>query len=61
MVKLGDYYYSGYFVEKNYEYAKKLYDMAREKGNTQAMLNIGLMKEKGLVDDGSDIYPDKVF
>ena len=25
------------------------------------MLNIGLMKEKGLFDDGSDIYPDKVF
>lgn len=35
--------------------------MAREQGNTQAMLNIGLMKEKGLVDDGSDIFPDKVF
>ena len=35
--------------------------MAKEKGNTQAMLNIGLMKEKGLVDNGSDIYPDKIF
>jgi hypothetical protein len=25
------------------------------------MLNIGLMREKGLVDDGSEIYFDKVF
>lgn len=29
LVKLGDYYYSGYFVDKNYEYAKKLYELAR--------------------------------
>ena len=29
LVKLGDYYYSGYYVLKNYDYAKKLYDMAR--------------------------------
>lgn len=25
------------------------------------MLNIGLMKERGLVENGSDIYPEKVF
>ena len=31
--------------------------MAREMGNTQAMLNIGLMKQKGLVDDWNEIEP----
>jgi TPR repeat protein len=61
LVKLGDYYYSGYFVDKNYEYAKKLYELAREKGNTQALLNIGLMKDKGLANDDSDMSPEKVF
>ncbi len=51
---MGDYYYSGYYVDRNYEFARKLYEKAWEKGNSQALVNLGVMKEKGIGEDEKD-------
>lgn len=62
LLKLADYYYSGYFVDKNYDYAKRLYEMAKEKGSTQALLNINLMREKGYLEhDDGGMSPEMVY
>lgn len=54
MTKLGDYYYSGYYVEKDYEFAQRLYEKAAEKMNSQAIVNLGVMVEKGINLSDSD-------
>jgi TPR repeat protein len=43
LTRLGDYYYSGYFVNKNYENAKILYEKAAERNDSQAYVNLALM------------------
>lgn len=48
LTKLGDYYYSGYYVEKDLYFAQKLYEKAAEKNHSQAIVNLGVMVEKGL-------------
>jgi TPR repeat protein len=53
LTRLGDYYYSGHFVAKNAENAKILYEKAGEKGDSQALLNLAIMQEKGLMPHGS--------
>jgi TPR repeat protein len=40
---MGDYYYSGYYVQKDYEKAKGYYEKAGSKGLSQGLINIGLM------------------
>lgn len=55
LTRLGDYYYSGYFVAKNLENAKLLYEKAGEKGDSQALLNLAIMQEKGLLPQGTDL------
>jgi TPR repeat protein len=55
LTRLGDYYYSGHFVEKNYDNARILYEKAGEKGESQALLNLALMQEKGLLPMGSTL------
>jgi TPR repeat protein len=52
---MGDYYYSGYYVDKSYESARILYERAAEKGDSQAYLNLALMEEKGLIQDGCNL------
>jgi TPR repeat protein len=47
---LGDYYYSGYQVNKNLHIAKNYYEKAALNGNSQGMINLGLMYQKGLID-----------
>lgn len=54
MTKLGDYYYSGYHVDKDYEFAQKLYQKAAEKSNSQALVNLGVMIEKGILQKDAD-------
>ncbi|CAM6001507.1 unnamed protein product, partial [Sphagnum balticum] len=59
VTKLGDYYYSGYFVDRNLEWAQGLYEKAAERGDSQALLNLGIMQEKGLLGgtgDCEDMY-----
>ena len=46
---LGASYYLGGFVEQDYESAKELYEMAEDKGNIQAMVNLGYIYEYGRV------------
>lgn len=41
--KLGDFYYRGYGVKKDYEYAKLLYEKAASKGDSKALINLGAM------------------
>lgn len=48
ITKLGDFYYSGYYVHKDVEYAKTLYEKAAQKMETKAMVNLGVMAEKGI-------------
>ncbi len=55
MTRLADYYYSGYFVTKNVENAQILYEKAGEKGESQALLNLAIMQEKGLMPQGSTL------
>ena len=55
LTRLGDYYYSGYYVDKNYDSAKILYEKAAERGDSQAFLNLALMQEKGLLSMGTTI------
>lgn len=55
LTRLGDYYYSGFYVEKNLENARLLYEKAAEKGESQAVLNLALMLDKGLLPQGSHI------
>jgi TPR repeat protein len=55
LTRLGDYYYSGYFVGKNIENAKILYEKAGEKGDSQALLNLAIMHDKGLMPHGSTL------
>jgi TPR repeat protein len=55
LTRLGDYYYSGYFVGKNVENAKLLYEKAGEKGDSQALLNLAIMHDKGLMPYGSTL------
>jgi TPR repeat protein len=50
LVKLGDYYYSGYHVGKDLTKAKMCYEKAANKGNSQGFINLGLLYQKGLVD-----------
>jgi len=52
LTRLGDYYYSGHHVDKNYENARILYEKAAEMNESQAYLNLGLMQEKGLIPMG---------
>ena len=53
LTRLGDYYYSGYFVGKNLENARVLYEKAGEKGDSQALLNLAIMQENGLLPQGT--------
>lgn len=55
MTRLGDYYYSGFFVDKNTDNARLLYEKAARKGDSQAYLNLALMIEKGLLPMGTTI------
>lgn len=48
ITKLGDYYYSGYHVGKNVEFAKSLYEKSAKKNDSQALVNLGVLIEKGL-------------
>jgi TPR repeat protein len=50
---LGDFYYSGLGVKKDIDYAKVLYEKAVSKGDSKAMINMGVMMEKGIG------YPEK--
>ena len=40
---MGDYYYSGYYVQKDLTKAKSYYEKAASKGLSQGFINIGLM------------------
>lgn len=55
LTRLGDYYYSGHFVDRNYDNARILYEKAAERGESQAMLNLALMQDKGLLPLGSTL------
>jgi TPR repeat protein len=55
LTRLGDYYYSGYFVSRNTENARLLYEKAAERGDSQALLNLAIMQEKGLLPHGSTL------
>ena len=55
LTRLGDYYYSGHYIDKNYDNAKILYEKAAQKGDSQAFLNLALMQEKGLLSLGTTI------
>lgn len=55
LTRLGDYYYSGFYIDKNYENAQLLYEKAAEKGESQALVNIALMIDKGLLPNGSSL------
>ena len=55
LTRLGDYYYSGHHIEKNYEKARILYEKAAEKNESQAFLNLALMQEKGLIPLGTSL------
>lgn len=55
LTRLADYYYSGHFVPKNVESSKILYEKAGEKGDSQALLNLAIMQEKGLMPHGSTL------
>ena len=57
LTKLGDYYYSGFHVHKNLEFAKSLYEKAAQKNNSQALVNLGVMIEKGL--DREETSPNR--
>ena len=46
MVKLGDYYYSGYHTIKDLQKARQWYEKAAEQDNSQALINLGLLYEK---------------
>ncbi len=43
ITKLGDYFYSGFYVNKNIPEAVQLYQMAATEGQSQAMLNLSLL------------------
>jgi uncharacterized protein len=55
LTRLGDYYYSGFHVDRNYENARILYEKAAEKEDSQAFLNLALMHEKGLLPMGTSL------
>ena len=55
LTRLGDYYYSGYYVAKNAESAQVLYEKAGEKGDSQALLNLAIMHDKGIMPHGSTL------
>ena len=55
LTRLGDYYYSGYHVDRNYDHARVIYEKAAEKQESQAFLNLALMQEKGLIPTASSI------
>lgn len=48
ITKLGDYYYSGYFVQKDLVYAKALYEKAAQMNEPKAITNLGVLAEKGI-------------
>lgn len=43
VTKLGDFYYSGFHVHKNIDYAKMLYEKAAEKSEAKALVNLGIL------------------
>ncbi len=47
LVKLGDYYYSGYHIGKDIPKAKICYEKAAMKGNSQGFINLGLLYQNG--------------
>lgn len=49
LIKLGDYYYSGYHIGKDVAKAKMCYEKAAAKGNSQGFINLGLLYQKGMV------------
>ena len=53
LTRLGDYYYSGFYTSKNIQNAQVLYEKAAEKGESQAVLNLALMLDKGLLPSGT--------
>jgi TPR repeat protein len=46
--KLGDFYYNGFGVKKDLDYAKVLYEKAAEKRDSKALISLGAMMEKGI-------------
>ena len=49
LIKLGDYYYSGFHIGKDITRAKMCYEKAAGKGNSQGFINLGLLYQKGMV------------
>lgn len=47
ITKLGNFYYSGFHVPKDIEYARKLYERAAKK-DPKALISLGVMAEKGI-------------
>lgn len=47
-IRVGDYYYYGYFTKKNYERSAVHYQMAASEQSSLSMFNLGFMYENGL-------------
>ena len=45
---MADYYYAGYFVPKDIDYARTLYEKAALKNDPKAVTSLGILAEKGI-------------
>ena len=60
ITKLGDFYYSGYFITKDIEYAKKLYERS-SKSDPKAVINLGVLAEKGIGEENDPRKAQKLY
>ncbi len=60
ITKLGDYKYSGFYTKKDLPTAVNLYEKAAKAGDPQAMINLTLILEKGLIKPTTGSSPDYI-